>query len=218
VAGTAVRGSQRLREQLAELSSMDRRIAQPRLRTRTLLVAATLLMAVVVAVTLYLRFSLTRTLTIDADHVVVSSVQLGTFHDYIPATGTVVPRDVAYIDAVAGGQVEAVLAEEGAVVSAGQPLVRLKNTSLRLEVLGRESQLLEQLDRLNAQLLAFQQSRLEHQRALVDSRAQIEEGARLLARRQALKAAGLIPAADLENSQTELQRLRGQQNALLDAR
>jgi len=218
VAGTAVRGSQRLREQLAELSSMDRRIAQPRLRTRTLLVAATLLMAVVVAVTLYLRFSLTRTLTIDADHVVVSSVQLGTFHDYIPATGTVVPRDVAYIDAVEGGQVEAVLAEEGAVVSAGQPLVRLKNTSLRLEVLGRESQLLEQLDRLNAQLLAFQQSRLEHQRALVDSRAQIEEGARLLARRQALKAAGLIPAADLENSQTELQRLRGQQNALLDAR
>ena len=208
----------RFQEEPAALSPMDRRIAQPRLRTRMLLIAGTLLVAAISALTLYLRFSLRRTLTIDADHVVLSSVELGTFHDYIPATGTVVPRDIAYIDAVEGGQVEAVLAEEGALVNAGQPLVRLKNTSLRLEVLGRESQLLEQLDRLNAELLAFQQSRLEHQRALVDSRAQIEEGARLLARRQALKAAGLIPTADLENSETELQRLRGQQSALLDAR
>lgn len=208
----------RFQEEPAALSPMDRRIAQPRLRTRTLLIAGTLLVAAISALTLYLRFSLRRTLTIDADHVVLSSVELGTFRDYIPATGTVVPRDIAYIDAVEGGQVEAVLAEEGALVDAGQPLVRLKNTSLRLEVLGRESQLLEQLDRLNAELLAFQQSRLEHQRALVDSRAQIEEGARLLARRQALKAAGLTPTADLENSETELQRLRGQQSALLDAR
>lgn len=218
VGSAATHGNRRVREEPAELSAMDRLIARPRLRAPTLLIAAALLLAAVAAVTLYLRFSLTRTLTIDADHVVVSSVQLGSFHDYIPATGTVVPRDIAYIDAVEGGQVEAVLAEEGALVSAGQPLVRLKNISLRMEVLGRESQLLEQLDRLNAQLLAFQQSRLEHQRALVDSRAQIEQGARLLARRQALQAAGLIPAADLENSETELQRLRGQQSALLDAR
>jgi HlyD family secretion protein len=207
-----------LRQEPAGLSAMDRLIAQPRLRTRTLVIATATLLAAVAGITLYVRLSLTRTLTIDADHVVVSSVELGTFHDYVPATGTVVPRDIAYIDAVEGGQVEAVLAEEGALVSAGQPLVRLKNTSLRMEVLGRESQLLEQLERLDAELLAFQQSRLEHQRALVDSRAQIETGARLLARRQALKAAGLIPAADLENSETELQRLRGQRSALLEAR
>src|SRR6185312_3098449 len=170
---TAAPGGARLARQVAELSPMDRRIGQPRLPARTLAVGGAIATAAALALCVYLRFSLTRTLTIDADHLVVATVELGPFHDFIPATGSVVPRDVAYIDAVEGGQVEAVLADEGAVVSAGQPLVRLKNTSLRLEVLGRESQLLEQLDRLNAQLLAFQQSRLEHQRALIDSRAQI---------------------------------------------
>ena len=197
---------------------MDRRISRPRLPVRTLVTATAIAAVSAVILCVYLRFSLTRTLTIDADHLVVSTVEQGTFHDYIPATGSVVPRDVAYIDAIEGGQVEAVLADEGALVSAGQPLVRLQNTSLRLEVLGRESQLLEQLDRLNAQLLAFQQSRLEHQRELIDSHAQIELGTRLLARRQALRSAGMIPAADLENSATELERLRAQQSALLDAR
>lgn len=206
------------RSAAGELSAMDRRVGRPRARLRTIVSAVAIAAASATALCVYLRFSLTRTLTIDADHLIVSTVELGTFHDYIPATGSVVPRDVAYIDAIEGGQVEAVLADEGALVTAGQPLVRLQNTSLRLEVLGRESQLLEQLDRLNAQLLAFQQSRLEHQRELIDSRAQIETGARLLERRQALRAAGMIPAADLENSATEVQRLRAQQSALLDAR
>src|SRR5215469_3140625 len=134
-------GMSRLRaateEERPELSAMDRHLQRPRLRLRTLGIAAAILIAAAAALVLYLRFSLTRTLTIDAGHVVVSSVEPGTFRDYIPATGTVVPSNIAYIDAIEGGQVEAVLAEEGVLVLAGQPLVRLKNTSLRLEVLGR---------------------------------------------------------------------------------
>ncbi len=38
------------------------------------------------------------------------------------------------------------MVEEGAFVTRGQVLLKLKNTNLQLEMLGRQAQLMEQLD------------------------------------------------------------------------
>ena len=80
-----------------------------------------------------------RSLSVNAQRIVVSSVTVGTFEDFIPLRGRLVPRSTVYLDAIEGGRVERVLVEDGAIVKAGDSIALLSNTSLQLEVLGREA-------------------------------------------------------------------------------
>jgi HlyD family secretion protein len=96
--------------------------------------------------------------------------------------------------------------------------VRLKNTNLQLEGLGRQAQLMEQLDRLNSTLLSFQQARLGHERDLIDASAQIRQLSQRLARRQSLGVAGAVPAAEIDEIGIDLERYRNLEKKMLEAR
>src|SRR5215831_11509816 len=120
------------------VSSMDRRVAAPRITRSQLIAGAALALFVVAAAYGYVRYGLERTVNMDAERLVVSTVQAGSFHDYIPITGNVEPRETVYLDAIDGGQVVGVLVEEGALVKQGQPLVRLNNTNLQLQLINSE--------------------------------------------------------------------------------
>jgi HlyD family secretion protein len=197
---------------------MDRKVEPPpRWRRRLSWTLAALLLAALAAAA-YWRFALTRTLTVNREQLVIAAVKSGVFAEYIPAQATIQPRVTAYLDAVEGGQVAEKLVEEGAFVKRGQVLVRLKNTSLQLEVLGRQAQLMEQLDRLNSTLLSFQQARLGHERELIDATAQVSQLSQRLARRQALGVAGAVPAAELDELRIDLDRYRKVEQKMLEAR
>jgi HlyD family secretion protein len=146
--------------------------------------------------------------------VVISTVQPGAFRDYIPITGNVQPRETVYLDAVDGGQIAAVLVEEGAMVNAGEPLVRLNNTNLQLQVINSEAQLSEQLNRLTSTQLLFEQTRLTHARELIDVRFKIDQAAQQLRRIKSLDGTGAIRRADIEDAELDLQRLERLQGAL----
>jgi HlyD family secretion protein len=199
------------------VSGMDRQVSAPaRLRPR-LLWAAAILGVLVLAAVAYLRFGLTRTLAVDASRLVIATVQNGTFAEFIPATALVAPRTTAYVDAIEGGQVAELLVEEGALVTRGQVLLKLQNTNLQLEVLGRQAQLMEQLDRLNSTILTFEQARLRHERDLIDVRAQVEQLTQRMERRQALLASGAVSKAELDELTIELARNHRLQESMLQA-
>lgn len=200
------------------LTAMDRKVEPPpRWRRRVVWgVAAALLIGVTGAA--YWRFALTRTLAVNRDHLVIAPVKIGVFAEYIPAQATIQPRITAYLDAVEGGQVAERLVEEGAFVKRGQVIVRLKNTNLELEVLGRQAQLMEQLDRLNSTLLSFQQARLGHERELIDANSQVRQITQRLARRQALGVAGAVPAAEIDELKIDLDHYRSLEQKMAEAR
>jgi HlyD family secretion protein len=199
------------------ISLMDRRV-DPRSRwPRRLVFIAIGLAAVTIAAAVYVRFGLSRTLVVSANRVVVATVRTDVFDEYIPATARVAPRTTAYLDAVEGGQVAEVLVEDGASVRQGQPLVRLKNTNLQLEVLGRQAQLMEQLDRLNATILSFEQARLGHERDLIETGSQIEQLTQRLRRRQALRPSGAVSAADVDEIAIDLARYQRQETSIREA-
>jgi len=185
-------------------------------RSRALLAAAVLLGLTLLAAG-YVRFGLLHTVRISADRLVVATVSAGMFREYIPVSGSVEPRETVYLDAVDGGQVSEVLVEEGALVKAGQPLLRLSNTNLQLQVLNSEAQLSEQLDRLTSTKLQFEQSRLNHARDLIDARFEAEKSQQKLARLTALASSGVVRRADLEDAQLELKRQKGLLAALTHA-
>ena len=215
--GSSGRGAAREEEGAEHIGAMDRKVEPPsRWGRRLVWAAAVLVMGIAAAV--YWKFALTRTLVVNREQLVISAVKVGVFAEYIPAQATIAPRTTAYLDAVEGGQVAQKLVEEGAFVERGQVIVRLKNTNLQLEVLGRQAQLMEQLDRLNSTLLSFQQARLGHERELIDASAQVRQLSQRLSRRQALDVAGAVPASELDELRIDLDRYRKVEQKMLEAR
>jgi len=197
---------------------MDRRVkTQPRMRRWLLLGTGAAVLAASVAL-LYVRYALTRSVTVREASVVIAPVRRAVFTEYVPATAVVAPRTTAYLDAAESGQVAEVLVEEGAFVARGQVLLKLKNTSLQLEILGRQAQLMEQLDRLNQTILTFEQARVTHEQQLIQSDADIEHLTQRQQRREALRAAGMISQEELGELAIDLERARKLHAAALEAR
>ena len=107
-----------------------------------------------------------RRLHVEAERLTISTVQMGTFQEYVAVTGTALPLRTVYLDAVVGGQVEEKFVEEGARVEAGQPLLRLSNDNLTLQTLGNEAQLQEQINGIRNTRLALDQNALNLQQQL----------------------------------------------------
>lgn len=195
----------------------DRRVRRRLPLTRYLAGGGGGLLCAAAAGAAYMHFATVRELTVSHDRVVLSSAHMAELAEDVPATGTVMPRTTAYLDAVEAGQVAERMVEEGAFVTRGEALVRLKNTSLELDVLSRESQLMEQLDRLGSTVLTFQQDRLGHERDLLDAQAQVRQLTQKLRRWQALRAAGGVAAADLDAALIDLDHYRQLEATLLRA-
>jgi len=79
------------------------------------------------------------TLNIDTERIVVSTVKEGAFQENIPVNGTVLPITTIYLDALEGGRVEEIFVEDGTIMKQGDPILRLSNTDLELNLLNQET-------------------------------------------------------------------------------
>jgi HlyD family secretion protein len=196
---------------------MDRPVRPRRFRPALIALAAALLAAGGVGAFAYVKYGLVRTAIVSAEKLAISEVRTGLFRDYVPATGAVAPRDTVLLDAVEGGQVVAVLVEEGAMVAVGQPLVRLSNRRLELEVVGREVQFTEQQNNQVTLQLVFTQNELQHRRALEDADYQIARVEADIARFAPLVEPGFYPRVSFENLERERDYYRGLRATRLEA-
>jgi HlyD family secretion protein len=188
------------------LSAMDRRLESRLVTARRLGGGVGLLAIAALSTYVYVEYGLDRKLTVGAERLTVSRAAYDTFREYIPVTGNVVPRATVYLDAVEGGQITAVHVEEGAFVTAGQPLVTFKNTNLELQVISAEAQLTEQLNYLSTTRQNFEQSRLRNQRELIEIDYQIDRLTRELTRRRPLLGNGAVTKAEIDDLEAELAR------------
>ena len=183
---------------------MDRPIERRRFSTARLLAIAGGLVAVAVVGWLLLAGNSGRTLTIENTRLMVSPVERGIFEDYIPIRGRVTPLRTVYLDMIEGGQVEARLVDDGAMVEAGDLLVVLNNTSLQLDVTRNEAMVTEQLNNMRTIELQLEQNRLQHKRNLVEIDYQITRLTRQVARLENLDNAGVAAKSQLEDARDEL--------------
>lgn len=100
-------------------------------------VGATLLISFVIY--LSTSFGGNSTLNIDIERIIISTVKDGTFQENIPVNGTVLPITTIYLDALEGGRVEEIFVEDGAIMQQGDPILRLSNTDLELNLLNQET-------------------------------------------------------------------------------
>ena len=153
---------------------------------------------------IYLNQGEGRSLIVDNSRITISKVRTGTFEDFIPIRGRVTPKQTVYLDAIEGGRVEERLVEDGAMVSAGDLIVVLSNTSLQLSVTQNEAMLTEQLNNMRTIELQLEQNRLQHKRNLVELNYQIKRLGRQVERLDNLDLAGVVRKSQLEDTADEL--------------
>ena len=158
-----------------------------------------------------------RSLNVNAQRITVSPVTVGTFEDFIPLRGRLVPSSTVYLDAIEGGRVEEVLVEDGAVVDAGRPIALLSNTNLQLEVLSREAAVTEQLNNMRTIELQLEQNRLSHRRNLVEIDYQVKRLNRAVARQRELAAKDLVSQSTIEELQDELDYYLNRRDVTLES-
>ncbi len=131
---------------------MDRPIEQPLWRRRRVLLAAGVAAVVLAAggVGVAVLGAASAGQRVPLQNVTLSTAERGVFHDSVVLRATAQPKDVIYLDALEGGQVQQVLAQAGDMLAAGQPLLRFRNTELELEVLDREGRLVESITQLQS--------------------------------------------------------------------
>jgi HlyD family secretion protein len=78
-------------------------------------------------------------LNVDNQKITVSEVKKAAFQENIPINGIVLPITTIYLDAVEGGRVEEKFVEDGAILQKGQPIMKLANTDLELDLANRET-------------------------------------------------------------------------------
>ncbi|MEJ6495193.1 efflux RND transporter periplasmic adaptor subunit [Pseudoalteromonas lipolytica] len=157
-----------------------------------------------------------RSQQVTATSLTISTVQQGEFVDALSLRGQVMPRTTIYLDTIAGGQVEERLVEQGEFVKKGQPLVRLSNTNLQLDVMSREAQVTEQLNFLRNTQMNMETSRLNLRRDLLEIDLKITHLSRRLKQTQPLVKTGVLAQEQLSEIQEDLAYYKARKELTLE--
>ncbi|TGE23628.1 HlyD family efflux transporter periplasmic adaptor subunit [Hymenobacter metallicola] len=147
-------------------------------RTRLLLLATAVLVAVVVVVS-RMAAAGTAKLNVDPERLTISAVTRGEFQEFVPVDGAVMPIKTIYLDAPEGGTVQRILVEDGATLTAGQPIIQLANTDLQLEMVNRETAVFDLMNNLHNTRNLLQQNRIQQLNQLADIDYQLREARRV---------------------------------------
>lgn len=185
---------------------MDRRIVLPWWRRRKVRAAASV---AAVALTLggvgaAVVGASRSSVRVSTQNVTLASVERGVFHDFVVLRATAQPKDVIYLDALEGGQVQQVMAQAGDLLAAGQPVLRFRNTELELDVLDREGRLVESITQLQTYEKQLEDTRVANEKAAAQIEYDITRLQRTAERRDALAAKGYISRDLYEQVHDEL--------------
>ncbi len=181
--------------------SMDRKIKKKRWPKVLWSVVS---VGILLSIALYAVFRTTdSTLTLEADRVKISTVERGPFQEYLRVVGMVEPKNTTFLDAIEGGRVEEIFLEAGNMVHQGDPILRLSNTNLLLDIMYREAEFIQQSNNLRDSRLLMEQNRLRLNNDLADVDFQLQQSERRMKRYTALFEDRLIPQQDYQTARDE---------------
>ncbi len=124
---------------LGKFIIMDIRIPPKKINRTKILIAFGVIIFISYAVYISMSLGGKSILHIDTERIIISTVKTGAFQENIPVNGNVMPITTIYLDALEGGRVEEIFVEDGVVMEKGQPILRLSNSDLELNLLNQET-------------------------------------------------------------------------------
>ncbi len=182
---------------------MDRVIKKKRWTTRKL--------ATIIAITafctliIYLVFFRDKSsrLYVDKNQITITEVQQGKFQEFIPNDGIVFPKTTFYIDAIQGGVVEAIYAEDGDMVKKGDTLLKLLNSAMELSYMEQETRMLAEMNNLQNTKLSLEQNKYIRQKEIVELQYRIDLTERDFDRKVSLHKNLVIADKEFEDAKRE---------------
>lgn len=97
----------------------------------------------------------------------------------MPVNGIVLPITTIYLDALEGGRVEEKYVEDGAIMEAGDPILRLSNTDLELSLINQETQVYNLLTQMQISQNAARQNSINRLNQATDVENSLIEAERV---------------------------------------
>ena len=186
---------------------------KPRLKRKQMYVVGGIVL--VVALILYFIFRDTSSsMTVEKERLTIANVQRGEFNDYIRVIGQVMPNRIIYMDAIEGGRVEERLKEEGAIVKAGDVILRLSNPLLNIGILQSEADLAYQENELRNTRISMEQERLRLKQERITASKDLIVKKRRYEQYERLMKEELIAREDFRQAQEEYDAAKDQLTVL----
>ncbi len=137
-------------------------------------------------------------LEVNAREIDTATVFETNFEEAITVTAQVIPSQQTFIDASESGTVQSIFAKSGEDLKRGDTIVALSNSDLQLEVLQRESQLMEQLNTQRQTRILLNQNDLSQKQQIEEVNYQLSVQQKRYERNKTLFCKGVISAQDFE--------------------
>ena len=146
-------------------------------------------------------------LNVQADRLLIDTVQRGVFQEFIPVTGIVLPIRTVLMGAVEGGRVEERFVEDGANVKTGQSILRLSNPDLQLNYLNQEANIVSQMNQIRSNSLFREQQTLSLKETSLNIDYLLNLASTRLKRNKKLGEDGVIARVEVEELQFDYENL-----------
>ncbi|MBL0883170.1 MAG: HlyD family efflux transporter periplasmic adaptor subunit, partial [Chitinophagaceae bacterium] len=140
-------------------------------------------------------------LSIERERLSINEVTKGTFKEFIPVNGVVLPLTTIYLDAQEGGRVEEKYAEDGAIMKKGQPIMRLSNTDLAVSLVTQETQVFNLLTQMQIARNAAEQNTVTRLNQMTDVDNLLKEAKRIYELNKHLYEQKAIGAQEFKQSE-----------------
>ncbi|MEO8855218.1 MAG: HlyD family efflux transporter periplasmic adaptor subunit [Ginsengibacter sp.] len=158
---------------------MDRVIEKKKWSTKRILTILGIAAVVALIGLSYYFTSGKSKLNVDTDRITISQIQKGTFQEFIPVNGVVLPLTTIYLDAVEGGRVEEKYVDDGAIMKKGEPIIRLSNTDLQLGLVTQQTNVYNLLTQMQISKNAAQQNTVGKLNQMTDVESELKEAERI---------------------------------------
>ena len=182
---------------------MDRVIAKSKWNKKRILTIAGVAGIIILAGASYYFTSGKSRLNVDAERITISEVKNGAFQEFIPVNGVVLPITTIYLDALEGGRVEEKYVEDGAIMKKDQPILRLSNTDLALNLLSQQSNVYNTLTQMQIARNAAQQNTVSKLNQMTDVESQLKEAERIYNLNKSLYEQKVIGSQEFKKSEND---------------
>jgi HlyD family secretion protein len=158
---------------------VDRVIKKKKWSTKRLLTIGGIAALVLLAFGSYYFTSGKSRLNVDLDRITIATVAKGPFQETIPVNGVVLPISSIYLDATEGGRVEEKYVEDGTIMKKGEPILRLSNTDIQLQMVTQQTNVYNLLTQMQIASNAAQQNTVTKMNQVTDVESLLREARRI---------------------------------------
>ena len=180
---------------------MDRVIAKKKWSTKRILTIAGIVAIVGLITASYVFTSGKSRLNVDTERLTVSEIKKGPFRESTPVNGIVLPITTIYLDAIEGGRVEEKYVEDGALMTKGQPIMKLVNTDLELSLSNQETSVFNVLTQMQISRDNAQQNTIGKLNQMADVDNALKEAERLYRLNKHLYEQKVIGSQEFKSSE-----------------